>query len=306
MEANIFENLKSYGKVLKDEPMSSYTSFKTGGNADYLVYPASINKCAELIEYLNKYEYNFTVLGGCTNLVVGDMGIRGVVIIISDLTEEFNEIRVIDDNTVYAGAGVKKSDFINFTAENDFDGMHFMVGIPGCIGGGIIMNAGTYMGTFSSVLKKVYYINNRGQSKSKEIDSTMGQYRHLDLEAECAVVTGADFSLPKSDNKELVIQKINDIIEDRKQKHPWDYPSAGSVFKNPENEASWKLVNDCGLKGYSIGGAQVSEKHTNFIINKGEANSAEIRALVSYIQSQVKIKYGIELHTEIRMIGEFH
>ncbi|MBN2436188.1 MAG: UDP-N-acetylmuramate dehydrogenase [Spirochaetes bacterium] len=306
MKTDIFDNLKSYGKVLKDEPMSNYTSFKTGGCADYLVYPASMDKCAELIEYLNKSECGYTVLGGCTNLVVGDMGIRGVVIIISDLTEGFNEIKVVDENTIYAGAGVKKSEFINFTAENCFDGMHFMVGIPGCIGGGIIMNAGTYMGTFSSVLKKVYFINNRGQSKSKEIDSTMGQYRHLDLEAECAVVTGADFSLPKSDNKDLVIQKINDIIEDRKQKHPWDYPSAGSVFKNPENEASWKLVNDCGLKGYSIGGAQVSEKHTNFIINKGEANSAEIRALVSYIQSQVKIKYGIELHTEIRMIGEFH
>ena len=306
MKTNIFENLKSYGKVLKDEPMSNYTSFKTGGCADYLVYPASMDKCAELIEYLNKSECGYTVLGGCTNLVVGDMGIRGVVIIISDLTEGFNEIKVVDENTIYAGAGVKKSEFINFTAENGFDGMHFMVGIPGCIGGGIIMNAGTFMGTFSSVLKKVYYINNRGQKKSKEINASMGQYRHLDLEVECVVVTGADFILPRSVIKELVKKKINDIIEDRKQKHPWEYPSAGSVFKNPENEASWKLVNDCGLKGYSIGGAQVSEKHTNFIINTGEANSAEIRALVSYIQSQVKIKYGIELHTEIRMIGEFH
>ncbi|MDA3900880.1 MAG: UDP-N-acetylmuramate dehydrogenase [Spirochaetes bacterium] len=305
-QIDILELIEPFGKVLVNEPMKNHTSFKTGGPADYLILPESENVAAKLISMLHNEKISYTVLGGCTNLVVGDEGIRGVVIKISDDRPGFNSISIIDENTIYAAAGVRKSDFIQFAADNGFTGIDFMVGIPGCIGGGIVMNAGTYMGTFSSVLKKVYYINLKGEPSSTEVDSTMGLYRHLNLEKECVLITGADFTLPQASDSATVKQAIEAIIDDRKQKHPWEFPSAGSVFKNPENEASWKLVNDCGLKGYSIGGAQVSEKHTNFIVNKGGASSAEIRALVAYIQSQVKAKYDIDLHTEIRMIGNFN
>lgn len=297
--------LEKEGTIYTRKPMSDYTSFRTGGPAELVFYPKDHNAAADAVAFFHDNSVPFFVLGGCTNLVVGDAGIDSVVVKMSNDGVHDGRIALLDDGLIYADAGIKKSDFIKFAIKNGKSGIEFMVGIPGCIGGGIIMNAGTYMGSFSDVLKKVKYISSKGEIMELEIDSSKGHYRHLELMEDTAVVLGAYFSLPDSADSAVVQAKVNEIIADRKSKHPWEYPSAGSVFKNPENHSSWKLVNDSGLKGYTIGGAQVSEKHTNFIINRNNATSAEIRALVSFIQKTVKEKFNVELSTEIRMVGKF-
>lgn len=305
VNTDCINKLEQYGTIFKDKAMSELTSFKTGGKADIVIYPDGIEAVTKIVAYCADSDIPYIVVGGCTNLVVSDNGIRNVVIKISNDGICDGEIRLLDSGDIYADAGIYKKDFIDFAVHLGKSGIQFMAGIPGCIGGGIIMNAGTFMGTFSDILVGVRYIDKRGNIKEVAVERTMGNYRQLLLPEDMAVVAGGIFRLPDAQNRDAVAREISEIIADRKVKHPWDYPSAGSVFKNPENNFSWKLVNDAGLKGYRIGGAQVSEKHTNFIINAGNATSSDICKLIAHVQSCVKSNFGIELHTEVRMIGEF-
>lgn len=299
------ECLEQFGTVFAGRAMSELTSFKTGGPADIIIYPDSVDSVSKIIAYCSDQAIPYAVVGGCTNLVVSDKGIRNVVIKISNDGIYDGEIRVLDSGDIYADAGVYKKDFISFAINMGRSGIQFMAGIPGCIGGGIIMNAGTFMGTFSDILVGVRYIDKKGRLNDLDIDRSMGNYRQLMLPEDLSVVIGGIFRLPNAKDRESVQREVEEIIADRKIKHPWDYPSAGSVFKNPENNFSWKLVNDAGLKGYRIGGAQVSEKHTNFIINAGGASSQDIRELITHIQNTVKAQFGVDLHPEVRMIGEY-
>jgi UDP-N-acetylmuramate dehydrogenase len=303
---HIIIRLKKFGRVEQNIPMKNFTTFKTGGIADILFYPGSYEQTADAIKLLHDEQVPYYVTGGGSNLVIGDEGIRGVVIKIDNERKIENPVYITESGLIFCDAGVSKSDFIQFALQNGFGGIEFMVGVPGCMGGGIIMNAGTYMGTFSDILKSIVYVTYKGELREENLNSQESQYRDMGLSKECAVILGGYYSLPKVDDIDSVKNRVNEIHADRKMKHPIEYPSAGSVFKNPPGHSSWKLVNDSGLKGYTIGGAQVSEKHTNFIINKDNATSAEIRALVEYVRHTVLEKYNVELHTEIKMVGEFH
>jgi len=179
-----------------------------------------------------------------------------------------------------------------------------MAGIPGSVGGGIFMNAGTFMGCFVDILKKIRGVDYNGSLFEVDAGSDISGYRKMNL-PDNTVITGGIFSLPENDNPGEPGKRVEEIIKDRWSKHPMDYPSAGSVFKNPEGYSSWKLINDSGLKGCSIGGAMVSEKHTNFIINTGNALSCDIYNLIRHVQDTVFKNTGVTLETEIKILGEF-
>ena len=301
MEA-VCKDLSKLGKIYPDAVLSDYTTFKSGGPADVLFAPNNYENAAKAVNFCNKENIPLIVIGAGSNLVVGDRGIRGIVMRISS---DVMPKPVIEkkNGMIFSEAAVMKEDFIKFAVNNSFSGIEFMAGIPGSIGGGIVMNAGTFMGTFIDWLKEITYIDKHGSFHTVKGNSVTAHYRGIDIDS-CAVVVSGSFEFPEGDSS-VTQKKIDDIISDRKTKHPWTFPSAGSVFKNPEGSFAWKLVNDSGLKGYKIGGAQVSELHTNFIVNAGNATSSDIRSLVSHVQKTVFDKFGIELYTEIKMIGEF-
>jgi UDP-N-acetylmuramate dehydrogenase len=304
IKKNLLDHLGELGTVRINEPMSSYTTFKTGGPADILVIPRHAKLAGEVIRAAAGESIPVTVIGGGSNLLVGDRGVRGLVIVLCEKFSGPGRIGIGDDGLVYADAPVLKERFIDFVLEKGLGGVEFMTGIPGCIGGGIVMNAGTNLGSFIDVLVHVEYVDAAGQFHAMEVNRGMSDYRTFRIE-KGTLILGGSFRLPISDDPHLLKQRIADILEDRRGKHPLEFPSAGSVFKNPAGHSSWQLVDGAGLKGKSIGGAMVSEKHTNFVINRGNASSKDIKTLIESIQETVLTRYAVSLETEIRMIGEF-
>jgi UDP-N-acetylmuramate dehydrogenase len=297
---SVYNDLEKLGKTSPGAFLSAYTTFRTGGPADILFEAAGEKEVCCAVSLLRESGTEYTVIGGGSNLLVSDSGIRGVVVRIAD----DNAAPVLSNGKVYASACVSKEMFINFAADNGFGGIEFMAGIPGTIGGGIFMNAGTFMGSFSDILASVKVLLADGTVDSVTMDEEISRYRKIYLPENCLILGGL-FGLNEIENAQTVRDCVRDIIADRRVKHPMDYPSAGSVFKNPVGHSSWKLINDAGLKGFSIGGAKVSEKHTNFIINAGGATSADIYRLVKKVQERVFDSSGIMLETEIRLLGNF-
>jgi UDP-N-acetylmuramate dehydrogenase len=295
-------DLARYGTVRTNADMSLFTTFKTGGTADLMVYPATIENAAAVIRYAKQNEIPLTVIGGGSNLVVGDRGIRGIVIRMAEDDVCAGRIIQRDDGRIWADACTKKRDLIEFAVSHGYGDCEFMVGVPGCVGGGIIMNAGTFMGNFIDILDSVICIDRDGVIHDVKVKRSMAHYRGIDLPDVC-LVWGGYFVFKKKGEIADLRRAVEAIVADRKMKHPQD-PSAGSVFKNPEGHASWKLVNDSGLKGKRIGGAMVSELHTNFIINAGGAKASDIRELIALVQSTVHKRFGVELHPEVRTVGE--
>ena len=295
--------LSQLGHIESNANMAQYTTFKTGGLADVLFIPTTADNIEPAIKHLKSTSVPLTVIGGGSNLLVGDKGIRGAVIVIAE--RDFSEPKIIFNGmSVYADAFVPKEKFVDIAVENGMSGVEFMIGIPGMIGGGVIMNAGTYMGSFADILRKIYYINNDGEPCILDVDSSMMSYRKLKVTDICAV-TGVEFELKQSASIEESQKTIKEILDDRASKHPLEYPSAGSVFKNPEGHSSWQLIDNAGLKGAECGGAAVSTKHTNFIINKNNATSSDILSMIQKVQEEVYNKFKISLETEVKMIGEF-
>jgi UDP-N-acetylmuramate dehydrogenase len=297
---SIIKELSTLGLFIEGAPMSSVTTFKTGGSADYLLEPSDETSAVSAVSLLESENIEFHVIGGGSNLLVSDSGLRGVVIRLAD---EHAGIH-ISDGLIYAASSVSKEKFISEAIEKGFGGVEFMAGIPGAMGGGIFMNAGTFMGCFSDILRKIRISDFRGNITEVQVTCESSGYRHMDI-PENSIILGGFFTLPENDDPAGVRKRVDDIIADRWKKHPMEFPSAGSVFKNPEGHASWKLINDSGLKGFSVGGAMVSEKHTNFIINSGNASSSDIYRLVKHIQETVYKRFSVNLETEIRFMGEF-
>lgn len=295
--------LKSIGTLRLNEPLSIYTSFKCGGPADILFYPDGIESIPKLLIAAKEANVPVTAIGWGSNLLAGDRGVRGIVLRICHDSVSSSMIRHEND-LIYTDASVMKEDFIDFSMEAGYEGYEFMAGIPGSIGGGIMMNAGTNMGNFIDILESVDMVNGSGNIRNIKTGRDMTAYRKFKIE-ENAVITGGYFRLRKLKNKTGTKKLIMNILDERKSKHPLNYPSAGSVFKNPEGFSSWKLINDSGLKGARIGGAMVSELHTNFIINYNNAKSSDVRSLIEKIQEEVFRKFQVILEPEIRMIGEF-
>jgi len=299
---NVIKELSQYGRLYVDVPMSQFTTFKVGGPADMLIEPCSNKTIPYIVTIAKQTNTPVTIIGGGSNLVVGDRGIRGLVVRMGSSQEDEGSI-AFDGTNVVVDAKVTKKRFVEEAIDHGLAGMEFIAGIPGCIGGGVIMNAGTTMGTFSDIITDITCYTADGTLLTVA-NTSLFSYRKSML-PEGAIVISARCTLNIADNPEDVKNTVKEILRERKNKHPLDYPSAGSVFKNPDGHASWKLINDAGLRGYSIGGAKVSELHTNFIVNTGKATAMDIKHLVEFIQETVHKLYDINLEPEIRFIGEF-
>jgi len=303
---SIFEKkLSDISKYKKDFPLSNYTTFKTGGPAQFLVQTKDVKKISQIVSLTNSFNIPLTVIGGGSNLLISDEGISGLTLrMFNDTPVDTKDLYIMGDGKIYASASVKKENFIDFAISNGFDGIQFMAGVPGTIGGGIFMNAGTFLGTFVNITKQVEIVDSNGKIKTIDISEKISSYRDMNIEKN-SIITGGIFNLPKSNNSKNIQKEVDELLNDRANKHPLNYPSAGSVFKNPEGFSSWKLVNDAGLKGVSIGGAKVSEKHTNFIINNNNATSKDIYNLIQHIQKIVLKKFNVSFETEIKFLGNF-
>ncbi|MBV4422968.1 UDP-N-acetylmuramate dehydrogenase [Clostridium tyrobutyricum] len=281
-----------------DEPMSSHTSFKVGGPADILITPESADQVLDAVKLCKSKNVPYYIMGNGSNLLVKDGGIRGVVVKLTKL----KSIK-IQGSRIIVSSGACLKDVSQKALDNSLTGFEFACGIPGSVGGAVTMNAGAYNGEISNVIESVIVIDNHTKKRILNLEQLELAYRMSSILKYGYIVLQVTFKLEKGDHS-----KINDRIENlnrrRSEKQPLEYPSAGSTFKRPEGHFAAKLIEDSGLKGMSVGGAQVSEKHSGFIINKEDATSKDILDLIKLVQDTVKQKFNVDLYTEVRIIGE--
>lgn len=280
------------------EPLKNHTSFKIGGKAKYFIEPEDISQLKALLTELKRTDTPYIILGRGSNLLVSDGEIEKAVI---HLSGTFDKIELIDETTIMAGAAASVSSLCFFALEHELTGLEFAYGIPGSVGGGVYMNAGAYGGQLSDVVTKVSHITPSGESGTLEGEELHFDYRKSAYSESGNIITCVLFSLKKGVKSEIQ-EKMTDILSRRKSKQPLEYPSAGSVFKRPQGYFAGALIEQSGLKGKSVGGAQVSEKHAGFIINKGGASCKDVLDLIEICQKTVKEKFGVMLETEIKMI----
>lgn len=284
-------------KYLQNEKMSLHTTFKIGGNARLVVYPQNEEQISELVKCAKAENVRLIAVGNGSNLLVDDDGIDACVLI---LGETFSQIKLIDDETIYAKAGAKLIALCRFAYEHSLSGLEFAYGIPGSAGGAAFMNAGAYGGEMKDVLYKCEHIDKNGDIGFLENDDLKLSYRHSAYYDNGAVITGLYLKLKKGEKSEIK-EKMDDLIGRRRAKQPLEYPSAGSTFKRPEGYFAGALIEQCNLKGKSVGGAQVSEKHAGFVINKGGATCKDVLDLCKYCSDKVMEKTGVKLEMEIRV-----
>jgi UDP-N-acetylmuramate dehydrogenase len=292
----------SSGKVLFDEPMYRHTSIGVGGTADVLISPGSTEELRRIITCLKNFYIPFIPVGNGTNLIVRDGGYRGTVISMKGLNTITETQRNAEQVSIHAGAGASLPEIVFLVAEKSLTGMEFCAGIPGSIGGAVKMNAGAYGNEIKDVVETIELMSNNEEIQEYQGNALKFEYRNLDL-PEGMIITGASFLL-NSGVKEQIQEKITEILGMRKNKHPLEFRSAGSIFKNPVGKTSaGQIIDEIGLKGVQIGGAKISEKHGNFIVNLGSAKAGDIISLINLIKKKVKIERGIDLETEVRIIG---
>lgn len=286
-------------EVVELADMSKYTSFKTGGKAKLFVSPHNVDGLSKLIKCCSENNIKPVVIGNGSNMLISDDGIDGLVIYIN---EGFDKIEYCGNGMIKCGAGVSLAKVCKFALEYELTGLEFAYGIPGSVGGAAFMNAGAYGGEMKDVVMVCSHVTPQGDRGSLSISDVDFGYRHSKYCENGCIITGVVFKLEKG-NPDAIKYKMDAILGKRKAKQPLEYPSAGSVFKRPEGYYAGALIEQCGLKGKSIGGAQVSEKHAGFIINKGGATTSDIVNLVEFIQKTVKEQTGVTLEKEIRVIG---
>ena len=294
---NQLQNDFSDLEILADEPMSKHTTFKIGGPADIYVEP-SIVQVVPLIKLLQKQAIPFMVIGNGSNLLVSDDGIEGVVI---SLAKPAADIQ-IDGTSITAEAGAMLSSVANQAAAAGLTGLEFASGIPGSIGGAVYMNAGAYGGEIKDVLTSVTILTSEFDLVELTPEDLDLSYRHSSLMEKGGIVLSAKLKLQLGDSQAIKAQ-IEDIRQQRINKQPLNFPSAGSTFKRPEGYFAGKLIDDAGLRGYSVGGAQVSNKHCGFVVNTGDATCADVLKLMSDVDDIVFDKFGVHLAPEVRIIG---
>ena len=282
--------------VCLNEDMRKHTTFKAGGEAKYFVTPDSIEMIKELILYLGE-NIPYYIIGNGSNLLVRDEGYDGVII---KLGQKFAEY-TIEDNKIKCKSGVFVSKIANEACEHELTGLEFAAGIPGMIGGAVAMNAGAYGGEFKDVIENVTVMDKNGKVMTLSNEDMCFEYRNSIVWDKEYIVLEASMKLEKGE-KDKIREKMEEFLMARKEKQPLEYPSAGSTFKRPEGYYAGKLIMDAGLRGYSVGDACVSEKHCGFVINKGNAKSADIIKLIDDVRKIVKDKYSIELETEVKII----
>ncbi len=286
--------------LLFDEPLKKHTTFRIGGEADCLVKIENAGQLSDVLHYLSVVEIPFFIMGNGSNLLVGDKGFSGVILQVSD---KMNEIRVAG-NRIYAQAGAFLSQVAKTAREHGLTGLEFAAGIPGTVGGGVVMNAGAYDGEMKMVVEEVTVLNKEGNELHLDNETMEFGYRTSAIKNHPFVVTECCFVLKEGD-KDAIAEKMADFQQRRKDKQPLEYPSAGSTFKRPEGHFAGKLIMDAGLKGASVGDAQVSEKHCGFVINTGEATAADVKNLITYIQDEVERQFAVKLEPEVIFLGEF-
>jgi UDP-N-acetylmuramate dehydrogenase len=282
-----------------NEPMKAHTSFKVGGNADILVTPGNVGQIKLILDLSRDKNIPIFIMGNGSNLIVRDKGIRGITLKLSD---NFSRCTVNED-VIEAEAGILLSRVANIALKNELAGLEFASGIPGTLGGAVFMNAGAYGGEMKDVVVSTVYLDKDGEIRNIEGEAHRFGYRSSFIQKEGGTVLSSRLRLKKGKKAEIK-EIMDDLNRKRKEKQPLHMPSAGSVFKRPEGYFAGKLVEDCGLRGFSIGGAQVSGMHCGFIVNTGNAKASDILNLIEYIQTTVKAKFGVELKTEVRVVGE--
>ena len=276
-------------------------SFKVGGSVRVVVRPKKADELCELYAYLNEHNIKNILLGRGSNVVISDKGYDGVVVSLSEISKI--GIDVIDDNCIVVGAGASMAALANFALQNGLSGLEFAHGIPGSVGGGVYMNAGAYGGEICQVLDSCLVLDkDSGMLCIIDGSDCEFSYRHSAfMDYKNLVILFATFELEKGNSDEIKA-KMDELKAQRQSKQPLEYPSAGSTFKRPEGHFAGKLIEDAGLKGYSVGGAQVSEKHAGFVINRGNATADDIKTLIGHIKNEVKEKFDVSLECEVEFV----
>ncbi len=287
--------------VSVNEPMANHTSFKIGGPADIMTYPGNSNQLVNIVKECVKSNIPYMVMGNGTNLLVSDKGIRGVVIKIYDNLAAFK----VENDTIELEAGMLVSKASKLALEYSLTGLEFAEGIPGTVGGAVTMNAGAYIGEMCMVVHQTEYMDGEGNIITITGDEHCFSYRSSIIQKSKGIVLKTRLKLQKGDSVNIK-EKMDEFNFKRRDKQPLEWPSAGSVFKRPQGYFVGKLIDDCGLRGYGIGGAQISDKHSGFIINRGGATCSDVLALIKYIQTTVDEKFGVLLEPELRIIGDFN
>ena len=290
-------------KVLKDEPMSKHTGFKTGGPADYFVTVSDSELLKKIITLAIKKEITYYIIGNGSNMLVSDAGFRGLIIRLKTEREpEFGPETGTGETIVTAYAGCSLARLAAECTARGLRGLEFAAGIPGTVGGAVVMNAGAYGGEIKDRIISAQLLDSDGNSLELDRDGLELGYRTSIIRKKNYIVVSARFSLPQGDPEEGR-QLIAELAAKRRDKQPLEYPSAGSTFKRPEGYFAGKLIEDAGLKGFSIGDARVSEKHAGFIINTGNASSGDIHALICEVQRRVFESFGVRLEPEVILLG---
>lgn len=286
--------------VKRDEPMKKHTTFRIGGPADLYLCPHSTEELLEVLAICRGENLPFFILGNGSNLLVSDKGYRGAVI---QIGKNLSQIQT-EGNVIRAQAGALLSKVAAKALENGLTGMEFAAGIPGTLGGAVVMNAGAYGGEMKDILKEAQVMTAQGQILTLTREGLKMGYRSSIVKEKDLIVLSACLELAPGDREEIR-STMEDLKQKRVDKQPLDMPSAGSTFKRPEGYFAGKLIMDAGLRGFCIGDAQVSEKHCGFVVNKGEATAADVKELIREVQKRVKEKFGVTLETEVRFLGEF-
>ena len=285
--------------ILLNEPMKDHTTFRIGGPADCLILPASMEDVAFVFQCLKRHDIPFVILGNGSNVLVLDKGIRGAVI---KFNSPISAIRK-KKNTLTAGAGALLRDVSEFAAENNLSGMEFACGIPGSIGGAVFMNAGAYDGEMKNIVSAVRAISPKGEIVQFAANELDFGYRHSIFQENGCAICEVDLTLAPG-NAEEIKEKIAGFTERRESKQPLEMPSAGSTFKRPEGHYAGTLIEQTGLKGFTVGGAQVSDKHAGFVVNAGDATAKDVLELIRQVQDRVFEKHHVKLFPEVRILGE--
>lgn len=294
------ENIIPKDRIFFEEPMSRHTTFRVGGAAECMVLIEQEEELLKLVPYLNQIGEDYFILGNGSNLLVGDKGYRGVII---KLGEGMNRIEVKGEH-IYVQAGALLSKTAAVARDAELSGMEFAAGIPGSIGGGVVMNAGAYDGEMKQITESVKVMDKEGQILVLDNDTMEFGYRTSIIKNRPFIVLEVVLKMEPG-KKDEIQAKMDELMAKRQSKQPLNYPSAGSTFKRPEGYFAGKLIMDAGMRGYRIGDAQVSDKHCGFVVNIGNASAADVKEVIEEVQERVKERFHVRLEPEVIFLGDF-
>ncbi len=303
MRQELIQKISQYipkNRMMLQEPMKNHTTFRVGGAAALYLELESEQELGDILALLHAEEEDYFIVGNGSNLLVSDTGYHGIIL---HLSKEFGDVRVEGERLICA-SGATLAAIARAALEHGLTGFEFAAGIPGSLGGAIVMNAGAYDGEMKQVVESVRLMTPQGEILTKTCEEMKFSYRHSLLKEEAYVVLSVVIRLAKG-QKEQIKARMDELSCKRREKQPLEYPSAGSTFKRPEGYFAAKLIQDTGLRGFQVGGAQVSEKHCGFVINRENASAQDVHELMKQVQERVREKFGVTLEPEVIRLGEF-